>query len=40
MVPMAWREANSGGVGKDLLLTKLAGRHGAIRKVMCDLPAK
>ena len=36
----SWRETNFGRVGEDLLLAKLAGRRGAICKVMCDLPAK
>ena len=36
----SWRETNFGRVGEELLLAKLAGRRGAICKVMCDLPAK
>ena len=33
-------EANSGVVGEELLLAKLAGQCRAIRKVLCNLPAK
>ena len=36
----SWLEANSGRVGEELLLAKLAERCGTICKVMCDLPAK
>ena len=32
------RKANFGG--EELLLAKLAGQCGAIRKIICDLPAK
>ena len=34
------REASFGGVGEELLLAKLTGGRGAIRKVKCDLSAK